>query len=165
MSASSPPSSWRACSGAVHFSSAQSNCPLSARSSWRMFRRFSSDSFPFTTASKTGHSAVGCCGSLVLFCTSCVCASRDERFNDLQVPCEVHLDCPILHDRIATARPELIAKSRLGPETFHFSTALFERIEKTAAPALLDNLGEGADAASNHRRAVRERLGCDQPES
>jgi hypothetical protein len=77
----------------------------------------------------------------------------------------MHIDGPILCDCIATARPELIAKSRLGPERLHFRTALFERIEKAAAATLLDNLGEGADAASNHRRAVGERLGCDQPES
>jgi len=94
-----------------------------------------------------------------------VCASRDERLNDLQVACEMHISGPILNDCVSTPRPELIAKSGLGPETFHFIPALLERVEKTAAAALLDNFGEGADAASNHRRAMRERLGCNQPES
>ena len=98
---------------------------------------------------------------MALSCTLCVCASRDERFNNLQVPCKVHIDGPLLGDGIATARPELIAQSRLGPDALQLIAALLERVEKAATSTLLNNLGERADAASNHRRAMRECFGRD----
>src|SRR5205807_3185678 len=114
-------------------------CRLSAKQSWRIFHRPSVWQSSFTIGSKTGPCSASCYGSLVLFCISCVCASLDKRFCDLQVACEMNFDGPVFHKSVATTRAEIFTKSRLSPETLHFIATLLKRIEKTAATTLLND--------------------------